>query len=85
MNPEMDASDLIPLEPVGSIEYEPAGPHDYAWDVSVLHDHDGYAVGLSLGRPQMCLTPEEANRLGIGLLRAAAMGVAWERVRSRAN
>ena len=82
---EMDASDLIRLASVGAVDYEPAGPDEDAWVVEVLHDHDGYAVGLSTGRPQMYLSPEEAERVGLALLRAATAAQAWNDVRARAN
>ncbi len=80
-----DLDKLIPLRPVGSIAYAPDENDSCLWDVSVTHDADGHGVGITVVDSQLVLTCEEASRMGIGLIQAAAMAVAWDCVRAKAN
>lgn len=84
-----DLKNFFRLKNHGSTATQVTPLGELVWDVCVLHDHDGYGIGVSVhgnrGVSQIHLEPDEATAFGMGLLQAAAMGTAWDRVRRRAN
>jgi hypothetical protein len=83
----MDARDLIRVEESANVAWHEGIDGGYAWRVDVLHDHDGYHVGVAFddGGSALRVNIATAERLALAILRAATTATVWNDHRSRLN